>query len=43
MKQLLTAGLVLGILLMISACNTIRGMGRDVASVGTGVERAASR
>ena len=26
----------------VSACNTIRGMGRDVRSVGTGIERAAN-
>ena len=42
MKQLLAVGLVVGVLLVLSACNTIRGAGRDVESVGRGIERATN-
>lgn len=42
MKQLAFILLALGTVLAVSACNTIRGAGRDVESVGRGVERAAT-
>ena len=39
-KQM-TAGLILIAALALSACNTVRGMGRDVQSVGKTVEGTA--
>jgi len=42
MKKLIIALLALGVVLAISACNTIRGAGEDVQSVGRGIDRAAN-
>jgi predicted small secreted protein len=41
MKSLLITGLALGVMVALSGCNTITGMGKDMQSVGHGVERAA--
>ncbi|MEI8234751.1 MAG: entericidin A/B family lipoprotein [Verrucomicrobiota bacterium] len=41
MKSLLIIGLAVGVMLALSACNTINGMGKDMQSVGHGVQRAA--
>jgi len=30
-------------MMMLPACNTVRGMGQDIRSVGTGIERASDR
>jgi predicted small secreted protein len=37
-----TTGLILLAALALGACNTVRGMGRDVQSVGKTVERTAN-
>jgi predicted small secreted protein len=37
-----TAGLIVLAALALSACNTIRGMGQDVQSVGKTVEKTAN-
>ena len=42
MKPFVIAAVGLGILLAFSACNTIRGMGRDIQSVGHGIERTTN-
>ena len=43
MKRLLIAGVVLAAMMTLSACNTIRGVGQDIRSVGCGIERASNR
>ena len=40
MKKLFIIAVVLGALLSITACNTIRGAGEDVKAVGDGVSDA---
>jgi predicted small secreted protein len=40
MPRLLTAAAVL-VSLMLSACNTVKGVGRDVESAGKAVEKTA--
>jgi len=41
MKQIIILILAMGVVLTISACNTVRGVGQDVKSVGRGVEHAS--
>ena len=41
MKFLLIAVLALGTMVAFSACNTLTGVGKDMQSVGHGVQRAA--
>ena len=41
MKNLAIIVWALGITLAVSACNTVRGAGEDIRSVGRGIERAA--
>lgn len=38
----LTIALLAGVAVLLGACNTIAGMGRDVSSVGRTVEKAAN-
>lgn len=40
MKKLWVIAVALGLLMSITACNTIRGMGDDVKAVGDGVSDA---
>jgi len=42
MKRLLIAVVALVAMMVLSACNTVRGMGQDIRSVGTGIERASN-
>jgi predicted small secreted protein len=35
--------LLLGVALLVSACNTISGFGRDVEKVGESIQRKSSR
>jgi entericidin B len=41
-KKLIFALLTVGVCLTASACNTVKGLGRDVESVGEAGERAIS-
>ncbi len=41
-KLICTVFGVLLIALAVSGCNTMRGIGRDVSSAGSGIQRAAS-
>ena len=40
MKKVLFIAGILSALLILSACNTVRGVGRDVQAVGDGVRNA---
>ena len=42
MTKTILAALLLGGTLMVAACNTVEGAGRDVQSAGAAVERAAN-
>jgi predicted small secreted protein len=39
MRKILIAGLIAGTMLL-SACNTVKGLGRDIQSVGEAGDRA---
>ncbi|MCX6967805.1 MAG: entericidin A/B family lipoprotein [Verrucomicrobia bacterium] len=41
MKRLLFTALALVAMMVLSACNTVRGVGQDVRSLGRGIERAS--
>ena len=43
MKKLAVAMLLVSLVLVLSACNTIRGAGKDVQKAGEVVEDAASK
>lgn len=43
MKKLTTVLFLASIVLMLSACNTVSGVGKDVQKVGEKVEEAADR
>lgn len=43
MKKLAVAMLLVSLVLVLSACNTIRGVGKDVHKAGEVVEEAASK
>ncbi len=40
MKAGLSIALLLGVAVVLTACNTTRGIGRDVKSVGQAIEKA---
>jgi predicted small secreted protein len=40
MRSKLAIGLLLGAAVLLTACNTTRGIGRDVKSVGQAIEKA---
>jgi predicted small secreted protein len=43
MKSTTMATLLIGLTLMLSACNTVRGVGQDVQKAGTVLENAAKK
>jgi entericidin A len=42
-RRMLTALVLLGLLGMIQACNTVEGAGKDVKKAGQGIEDSAER
>ncbi len=40
MKRLIALSLILGILSVLSACNTVRGVGKDVEKAGEVIQKS---
>ena len=43
MKKLAVLAALVGIVISVSACNTVEGAGKDVKAAGTGIEKAADK
>jgi predicted small secreted protein len=43
MKKLAALAAIAGIVIGVSACNTVEGAGKDVKAAGTGIEKAADK
>jgi len=43
MKKLAVLAALVGIVIGVSACNTVEGAGKDVKAAGTGIEKAADK
>ena len=43
MKSTAISTLIIGLTLLLSACNTVRGVGQDVQKAGTVLENAAKK
>jgi predicted small secreted protein len=42
-RRILTVALLLGLVGMVQACNTVEGAGKDVKKAGQGIENSADR
>ena len=41
MKRLIALSVILGILSLLSACNTVRGVGKDLEKAGEAIQKSA--